>query len=77
MGIQRVNQDLCRPDCGLCVDDCPYDVLAIDEETGKAVVRYPEDCHDCYFFFLCEKACPTGAIEVRAETNEKLRFAVD
>ena len=78
MGIVRVNPDKCKSNCGLCVDNCPYDVLEIDEKTGKAVVRYPEDCYDCYFHFMCLKVCPVkGAIEMRAQTNEELFFAVE
>ena len=78
MGKRRVNSDICKPNCRLCVDECPYDVLELDEKTGKAVARYPEDCHDCYFHFLCEKICPVeGAIEVRSQTNEKLWFVVE
>lgn len=78
MGIIRVNPDLCKPNCGLCVDECSYDVLALDKKTGKAVAVYPEECDDCHLFFLCQKICPVeGAIEMRPEANEKRWFAVD
>lgn len=78
MGIKRINQDLCLTNCGICVDECPFDVFAIDAATGKAMVRYPEDCHECYYLFLCEKACPVkGAIETEVVNAQKYWFAVD
>ncbi len=78
MGVKRINQDLCKAGCTICVDECPYDVFYIDEAKGKATVRYPEDCNECYYFFLCEKACPVkGAIEVEPQVAEKLWFAVE
>lgn len=45
--------------CGRCVDSCPLDTIRLRD--GKAVIAYPEDCHSCY---LCEMACPVGAIYV-------------
>ena len=77
MGILRVNPDKCKPNCGLCVDECPYDVLALDEQTGKAVVKYPQDCTGCIFHFFCEQICPNGAIETQVKINKQLFFAVD
>jgi NAD-dependent dihydropyrimidine dehydrogenase PreA subunit len=65
MGIKRINPDLCKPNCGLCVEECPLDIILIDKKTGKAVVCYPEDCHNCSEHFFCEKICPVpGAVEV-------------
>ena len=69
MGIQRVNPDLCKPGCRLCVDECPLDIFVIDKKTGKAVVGYPEDCHNCSEHFFCEKICPVGAVEVTPDLN--------
>jgi NAD-dependent dihydropyrimidine dehydrogenase PreA subunit len=59
MTIKRIDDDLCTG-CLRCVDVCPMDVL---RETGdeRVEIRYPQDCQCCY---LCELACPNGAIEV-------------
>ena len=56
--IQRIQTEVCVG-CGQCVAKCPLDVLRI--QGGKAVIAYPDDCMTCY---LCEYACPTGAIFV-------------
>lgn len=63
MALKRIKEDLCLPNCGLCVEECPYDVLDIDKATRKAFIRYPNDCHECYYFYMCARVCPTKAIE--------------
>ncbi len=45
--------------CGVCVDTCPCDCLRIDETTGIAALRYPDDCWYCG---CCEIDCPAEAI---------------
>jgi len=60
MGIRKIDLRLCSG-CGLCVDFCPMDVFRIDEETGKAFIKYLRDCQSC---FLCERDCPEGATYV-------------
>jgi NAD-dependent dihydropyrimidine dehydrogenase PreA subunit len=58
----KVNLDKCIADkgCTVCIDACPLDVLAIDLNTGKAVMKYDE----CWFCLPCERDCPTQAIHV-------------
>jgi len=58
----RVDVDRCIADkgCTVCVNVCPLDVLAIDETTGKAYMRFDE----CWYCLPCEKECPTEAITV-------------
>jgi NAD-dependent dihydropyrimidine dehydrogenase PreA subunit len=58
----RVDLDRCIADkgCTVCVNVCPLDVLAIDETTGKAYMRFDE----CWYCLPCEKECPTEAITV-------------
>ena len=50
--------------CGICVQSCPTDVLRRDAKTGKAVIRYPEDCQICH---LCRMYCPVDAITISAD----------
>lgn len=60
MSIERIDEELCTG-CGICVDSCSMDVIRMDEDRGKAVIRYPEDCSLCA---PCEIDCPEGAIYV-------------
>ncbi len=49
--------------CGTCVPTCPTDVLRMNEKTGKAEIKYPQDCQVCY---LCQQYCPVDAINISA-----------
>ncbi|MFC2070636.1 ferredoxin family protein [Chloroflexota bacterium] len=68
MTIERIDLDLCNG-CGLCFDACPMDVIRIDEETKKAVIKYPEECMCCAY---CDFECPEGAIYVSPYRNSPL-----
>lgn len=60
MAIERIDSDLCTG-CGICVNSCWMDVIGMNEEKGKAVIKYPEDCAVCS---VCETDCPEHAIYV-------------
>ena len=60
MGVRKIENTLCTG-CEICVDNCPMDVFRMNEETGKAFIKYLSDCMSC---FLCEIECPEGAIYV-------------
>ncbi|MBE3586345.1 MAG: ferredoxin family protein [Thermoanaerobacter sp.] len=47
--------------CGVCEDNCPGDLIYIDEKTGKAVVAYPEEC---WFCGSCRMDCPEECIKI-------------
>lgn len=63
MTIDKLDQERCNG-CGICFACCPQDVLRMDENTGKAFIKYPEDCIACW---ACEYFCPVKCIEVSRE----------
>ncbi|MBW1799517.1 MAG: 4Fe-4S dicluster domain-containing protein [Deltaproteobacteria bacterium] len=65
MGIKNINEALCTG-CNICVQDCPMDVIRLNEATGKAYIAYARDCAVCY---ICETGCPEEAIEVSPESS--------
>jgi NAD-dependent dihydropyrimidine dehydrogenase PreA subunit len=60
MGIERISGCV---GCGSCVAACPMDVLRLNEKTGLAEIRYPQDCQVCY---LCKQYCPENAITIES-----------
>jgi NAD-dependent dihydropyrimidine dehydrogenase PreA subunit len=71
MVIERIDQELCNG-CGICVNTCTVDVIRMDKELKKAVIKYPEDCICCAF---CELDCPQNAIYVSPEKNSPVMVA--
>jgi NAD-dependent dihydropyrimidine dehydrogenase PreA subunit len=61
--IERIDAELCNG-CGICVNSCPVDVIRMDKESNKAVIKYPEECMCCDY---CELDCPQDAIYVSPE----------
>ncbi len=61
MPIELIDRELCTG-CGVCVEEsCPMDVIRLDEESGKAFIKYKKHCIACYG---CTLDCPVEAINV-------------
>ena len=60
-----INRDWCKG-CGICVELCPKNVLALDDNE-KVTVANPGACICCK---LCELRCPDVAIEVETEEDD-------
>lgn len=63
MSVVRHDLDKCIG-CGTCVSTCPRDVFRLNDEEGKSVIAYPEECQTCG---MCYMYCPTGSIAMRSE----------
>lgn len=58
MAIERIDGCI---GCGTCVRACPTDVLRLNKKTGRAEIRYPQECQVC---MLCQQYCPVDAITI-------------
>jgi NAD-dependent dihydropyrimidine dehydrogenase PreA subunit len=68
MGIRKIDYELCTG-CGLCVEECPMDVLRMEKNLDKPFIKYLRDCQAC---FLCEADCPVGAIYVTPDRERRI-----
>jgi NAD-dependent dihydropyrimidine dehydrogenase PreA subunit len=68
MAIEKIDPELCTG-CGICVESCSVDVIRMDENTQKAIIRYPQDCMLCEF---CALDCPEGAITITPDKEAPL-----
>jgi len=56
--------------CGICIEYCNVDAIAIDEERGVLEVIALEDCIECH---SCQQNCPENAIVVYPLVEDSLR----
>ena len=68
MAIEKIDLELCTG-CGICVESCSVDVIRMDEDSQKAIIRYPQDCMLCEF---CALDCPEEAITVTPDKEAPL-----
>ena len=60
MAIENIDNEVCTG-CGACVDACMMDVIRIDPQIEKAVIKYQKDCFACR---NCQLDCPNDAITI-------------
>jgi NAD-dependent dihydropyrimidine dehydrogenase PreA subunit len=60
MAIETIDPALCNG-CGICVRNCPMDVIRMNREIRKAEIRYQRDC------MLCGQCleCPERAVYLK------------
>jgi NAD-dependent dihydropyrimidine dehydrogenase PreA subunit len=56
--------------CGICVDFCNVDAIAVNDDRGVLEVVALEDCIECH---SCQQNCPEGAIMVFPQVEDSLR----
>ncbi|MBM9536660.1 nitroreductase family protein [Desulfobulbus alkaliphilus] len=55
-----IDHDLCIQ-CGACVDDCPFHIIALNPEYPELL---PQRVHHCIHCQHCLAVCPTGALSI-------------
>ena len=63
--VSEVDRELCKG-CGLCIERCPFDAIALREE--KAEVNK----NKCYGCGTCAITCPTGAMRLYRKDRNQL-----
>ena len=64
----EIATDRCKG-CGLCIDVCPWNVLALDESVVNALGYHPVrviDAAACRSDALCARICPDAVFTVYA-----------
>ena len=56
--------------CGICIEYCNVDAIAINEDRGVLEVIALEDCIECH---SCQQNCPENAILVYPLVEDSLR----
>ena len=63
--IESIDLSICDG-CGLCVKSCMSDVIRMDEQTDKPIIKYLDDCSAC---LVCQMDCPQNAICASSKTR--------
>jgi NAD-dependent dihydropyrimidine dehydrogenase PreA subunit len=56
----NVDKEKCTG-CRRCYEVCPLDVYSWDEDEGKPVVVYEDECQMC---FICQEECPAESVKI-------------
>lgn len=64
-----IDSDKCI-NCKICYERCPEGLYDLDSE-GKVYVAHPDECWLCG---SCQMDCPTGALKVIYNVNNKPLF---
>lgn len=70
--VSSVDEDVCFG-CAICVANCPYNAIELDEETQKARV-ITALCKGCG---MCGATCPKHAITMSHFTDQQVRAQID
>lgn len=70
--ILTIDPEKCEA-CAKCVEECPREVLQLDEEENKIIVTDPEECNLCN---TCVKGCEMGAITLEGQ-EDKFIFKIE
>ena len=71
MAIEKIDAEKCIG-CGQCIEACGVDVIRMDNEAQKALIKYPEDCMVCGY---CDLDCPEEAIIFTPDKHAPLLVA--
>jgi ferredoxin len=65
----EIDEDQCTG-CGVCVDYCHVDAIAINDDSGVVEVIDLDICIECH---SCQQNCPEGAIRVYPQLEDAMR----
>jgi ferredoxin len=65
----EIDEDLCTG-CGICVEYCHVDAIAVSPERGVIEVVDLGVCIECH---SCQQNCPQGAIRVYPQIDEAVK----
>ena len=64
---RAINKETCTyPECTMCADVCPINCIKLDEDPPS----FGPKCFNCS---LCNRLCPTGAIELQGEAAKRMQ----
>lgn len=65
----EIDEDQCTG-CGICVDYCHVDAIAVNDDSGVVEVLDLDICIECH---SCQQNCPEKAIRVYPQLEDAMR----
>lgn len=65
----EIDEDMCTG-CGICVDYCHVDAIAVNDDSGVVEVLDLDICIECH---SCQQNCPESAIRVYPQLEDAMR----